>query len=52
MGRLSNLVSNAASQQVKPPINPITENFSLNDGMIMVVTVSQGISNRIWIKME
>jgi len=27
MGRLSNLVSNAASQQVIPPVNPITENL-------------------------
>lgn len=24
MGRLSNLVSNAGSQQVRPPINPVT----------------------------
>ena len=57
MGRLSNLVSNAASQQVKPPINPITENISLPDGIVMVITIAQGISKPymdkngvIWVK--
>ncbi|MCI5167627.1 MAG: ATP-binding protein [Candidatus Electrothrix sp. GM3_4] len=44
MGKLSNLVSNAASQQIKPPINPITENLMLNDGLVMVVHIQQGIS--------
>lgn len=57
MGRLSNLVSNAASQQVKPPINPITENISHPDGLVMVVNITQGISKPymdkngvIWVK--
>ncbi len=57
MGRLSNLVSNAASQQIKPPINPITENLSFEDGLIMVVHITKGISKPymdkngvIWIK--
>ncbi|CAK8725093.1 hypothetical protein KKHLCK_15845 [Candidatus Electrothrix laxa] len=57
MGRLSNLVSNAASQQIKPPINPITENLMLNDGLVMVVHIQQGISKPymdkngvIWVK--
>ena len=57
MGRLNNLVSNAGSQQTKPPVNPITENFSLKDGMIMVVHIPQGISKPymdkngvIWVK--
>ncbi len=57
MGRLSNLVSNAASQQVKPPINPITENLMLDDGLVMVIYISQGISKLymdkngvIWVK--
>jgi ATP-dependent DNA helicase RecG len=44
MGRLSNLVSNAASNHVKPPINPITENISHPEGMVMVISVPQGIS--------
>ncbi|MFA6011747.1 MAG: RNA-binding domain-containing protein [Desulfobacteraceae bacterium] len=57
MGRLSNLVSNAASNQIKPAINPITENISLADGLVMVVTVAQGINKPymdkdgvIWVK--
>jgi ATP-dependent DNA helicase RecG len=57
MGRLSNLISNAASQQVKPPINPITENFSIDGGLVKVVHIPQGISKPyidkngvIWVK--
>ena len=57
MGRLSNLVSNAASQQVRPPINPITENISLENGLIMIVYIPHGISKPymdkdgvIWVK--
>ena len=57
MGRLSNLVSNAASQQIKPPINPITENLSLDGGLVMIVHIPKGISKPymdkngvIWVK--
>ena len=57
MGRLSNLVSNAASQQVRPAINPITENISLDEGLVMVVHIAKGISKPymdkngvIWVK--
>ncbi|MDQ7075731.1 MAG: putative DNA binding domain-containing protein [Gammaproteobacteria bacterium] len=57
MGRLSNLVSNAASQQVKPAINPITENIALGDNLLMVVHISPGLSKPymdkngvIWVK--
>lgn len=57
MGRLSNLVSNAGSQQVRPPINPVTENISSETGLIMVVHIPQGISKPymdkdgvIWVK--
>ena len=57
MGRLSNLVSNAASQQTKPPINPITENLSFEDGLVMIIHIPQGISKPymdkngvIWVK--
>ena len=57
MGRLSNLVSNAASLNIKPPINPITENFSLDEGLVKVVHIPQGISKPymdnngvIWVK--
>ncbi len=44
MRRLNPLVSNAASQSVRPPINPATENVALPDGLVMVVTVADGIS--------
>lgn len=57
MGRLNALISNAASQQVRPPINPITENIALPDGLVMVVRVPKGIAKPymdkngvIWIK--
>lgn len=57
MGRLSNLVSNAASQQVRPPINPVTENISLPDGLVMVVQIAEGFAKPymdkngiIWVK--
>jgi ATP-dependent DNA helicase RecG len=43
MGRLNQMVSNAASQSVRPPINPLTENIQLNEGLVMVVTVLDGI---------
>ncbi|HZX49387.1 MAG TPA: RNA-binding domain-containing protein [Nitrospirota bacterium] len=44
MQRLNQLVSNAASQHVHPPINPETENVALPDGLVMVVNISDGIS--------
>ena len=44
MGRLNQLVSNAATQCVRPPINPQTENVALPDGLVMVITVADGIS--------
>jgi len=57
MGRLSNLVSNAASQQVRPPINPVAENVHTADGLVMVVHVNEGISKpytdkngTVWVK--
>jgi ATP-dependent DNA helicase RecG len=57
MGRLNQLVSNAASQSVRPPINPQTENISTPQGLVMVVTVPEGVSKpymdnsgAIWVK--
>jgi len=44
MNRLNGLVSNAASQNVRPPINPKTENIALSEGLVMVITVFDGIS--------
>lgn len=57
MGRLSQLVSNAASQSVRPPINPRTENVAFPDGLVMVITIASGIgkpymdnTGAIWVK--
>ena len=44
MGRLNQLISNAASQQVRPPINPQSENIGMPDGLVMRVVVQDGIS--------
>ena len=57
MGRLNNLISNAASQQVRPPINPQTENITTPDGLVMRIAVPNGVSKPymdkngvIWVK--
>lgn len=57
MARLNQLVSNAASQSVRPAINPITENVLLADGLVMVVSIANGMSKPymdkdgvIWVK--
>jgi ATP-dependent DNA helicase RecG len=55
--RLNELVSNSASQQVRPPINPQTENISTPNGLVMRIIVPSGISKPymdkngvIWVK--
>jgi ATP-dependent DNA helicase RecG len=57
MSRLNQLVSNASSQSVRPPINPKSENIKLADGLVMVVTILDGFSKpymdnngAIWVK--
>ena len=57
LGRLNQLVSNAASQMVHPPLNPTTENVALADGLVMVISILPGISKPymdnsgvIWVK--
>ncbi|MGB3919036.1 MAG: RNA-binding domain-containing protein [Thiothrix litoralis] len=57
MGRLNQLVANAASQSVRPPVNPQTENMATTNGLVMVIQIPQGISKPymdnnglIWIK--
>jgi ATP-dependent DNA helicase RecG len=44
IGRLNNLISNAASQHIHPPVNPQTENIKLEEGLVLVVTVLEGIN--------
>jgi ATP-dependent DNA helicase RecG len=57
MRRLNQLISNAASNSVRPPINPRTENVPVSSGTVIVVTVPDGISkpymdqsDAIWVK--
>lgn len=57
VSRLNQLISNAATQSVRPPVNPITENVNHPDGLVMVVTIPNGISKpymdnsaSIWVK--
>lgn len=57
MGRLNKLVSNAASQQVRPPINPQTENIATPNGLVMRIVVPTGVSKPymdkngvVWVK--
>jgi len=55
--RLNQMLSNAASQHVKPPINPVTRNVRTAHGLVMVVEVEAGLNKpymdaqgRIWVK--
>lgn len=57
IGRLNGLISSASSQHVRPPVNPLTENIDTPNGLVMVVTISKGISKPymdnggvIWVK--
>ena len=42
--RINQLVANAATHNVRPSVNPTTENISIGDLLVMVVTVQEGIS--------
>ncbi len=55
--RLNQMLSNAASQHVKPPINPVTANIRTEQGLVMVIEVEVGLNKpymdaqgRIWVK--
>lgn len=55
--RLNQLVSNSASQNVRPAVNPLTENVQHPNGMVMVLSVPEGINKpymdkngAIWVK--
>ena len=42
--RLNQLISNTASQNVKPAINPVTENTKTDGGLVMIVDIPSGIN--------
>ena len=54
---LNQMLSNASSQHLRPPIHPRTENVQTRAGLVMVVTVPNGLAKpyldhqgRIWVK--
>lgn len=55
--RINQLIGNAASTQIRPAINPVTENVPVANGIVVVVTIPDGIakpymdnSGAIWVK--
>jgi ATP-dependent DNA helicase RecG len=55
--RLNELVANASTNCVRPAINPVTENVAVGGGVVVVVTVPEGLSKpymdnsgAIWVK--
>ena len=57
IGRLNQLISNVASQSVHPPINPITENIRVEQGLVIIIEIPAGINKpymdnqgAIWVK--
>jgi len=55
--RLNQLLGNVASQQVRPPVHPVTENVQTDQGIVIVVEVPNGLAKpymdnlgRIWVK--
>lgn len=55
--RLNQLISNAASQHVRPPLHPQTHNVQTAKGLVLVVLVPDGLNKpymdlqgRVWVK--
>lgn len=55
--RINQLISNTASQNVRPPVNPLTEIISHRGGNVLVIEIPEGISKpymdktgTIWVK--
>ena len=55
--RINQLVANAATHNVRPPINPATDNVQTDQGLVIVLTVDDGLNKpyadnqaRIWVK--
>jgi ATP-dependent DNA helicase RecG len=55
--RINQLISDAASQHVKPSINPVTENIKMPDGLVIRLEIPNGINKPymdkdgvIWVK--
>lgn len=57
VARLNQLIANAASQNVRPAVNPLTENIAHPLGTVLVLSIAEGISKPymdkngvIWVK--
>lgn len=57
VSRLNQLISNAASSNIRPPIAPTTENITYADGMVIVLSIEKGLSKpymdaqgQVWVK--
>ena len=55
--RLNQLISNSASQHVRPPLHPQTYNLQTAQGLVLVVSVPDGLNKpymdlqgRVWVK--
>jgi len=55
--RLNQLIANTATNNVRPPVNPHTENITTPSGVVMIVTIAKGVSppyadnnGAIWVK--
>lgn len=55
--RINNLLSNAASQNVKPAINPLTKTVMIGDKLILIIDVAKGLNKPyqdnngiVWVK--
>ena len=42
--RLNNMISNVASENVKPPINPLTTTIKVADKILLIIDIKQGIN--------
>ena len=57
VGRLNQLIANTASQNVRPAVNPLTENVPHPAGTVLVLTLTEGVNKPymdkngvIWVK--
>lgn len=57
INRLNQLISNTATNNVKNPINPITQNIKVGDNLLLIVQISEGIDKPfmdnngvVWVK--
>ena len=44
IGYVNQLISNSSSQIVHPPINPLTEIIKMDEGLVLLIQVQEGIS--------